>query len=408
MRVRLSLRLSGYVRAALRGTYAARVLDAAAREGLSIGDIRALPLPGAELTVRAADFRTLAVLARRYACRLHILRRGGLPFALRRQRGRLLLPLGTLLCAAVFWALTGFIWTIEVTGARDLSDGQILRAAAAWGVRIGAPISGVYNEELRNGMLRELPALSWVTVRFEGSHAVVEVRERRVPPEVADDGEPCDIRASASGMVTMVRVRQGTAEVQKGSIVEAGDLLVSGTLRYRTDPGGWPETYGTAPVRADAEVWARVWQTARAAAPLEAFEKRRTGEVRTRWTLILGRCRIGLTDSAAFFARGCDILETRWDLSLLPGVRVPFGVVRETILPYDRVRTQADESALTDFVTAQARARLEVLTAGEALTVTDTRAETSGGAVRAAVSGETVRDIALAVRADAENETGEP
>ena len=393
MRAATAARLQGWVRTELRGMYVWRLLDACAAEGIAAADIRPLPPQGAVCTLTLPDFARLRPLARRYACRVHIRDRGGLPVRLGRFRGRYVLAAGTLLMLAVFRLLTGFIWTVEVTGNETVSAGQILRAAAAWGVRPGAPVSGVHNEELRNGVLRELDALSWITVRFQGSHALVEVRERRMPPAVADDGVPRDLYAAYPGLVTLVRVRQGTAQVEKGQMVEPGDLLVKGELRWRANPGGWPEEWAAEPVRADAEVYARVWLSARAAAPLEAYEKRPTGETRTRWTLVLGRRRWTLPGSADFCAAGCDILTQRRDLRLGASLRLPVSLIRETAAPYDRVLMPQDPEALAEALSARALAMLEAMTAGENLTVNGLRTAVVNGAVYATADGETVREI---------------
>ena len=395
MKASAAAQLTGWVRVELRGMYVWRLLDACAAQGLRTEDLCPLPPQGAACTLRLTDLPALRPLVRRYACRLHIRDRGGLPVLLGRFRGRFMLPAGALAMVAAFWALTGFIWSVEVTGNESLSAGQILRAAAPWGVRLGAPISGVHNEELRNGVLRELDTLSWITVRFEGSHAVVEVRERRMPPAVMDDDVPCDIRAAQSGLVTMVRVRQGTAEVQKGQTVEAGDLLVRGELRYRSNPGGWPEEYETVPVRASAEVFARVWQTAQTAAPLETQEKEYTGTQRTRWALILGRRRAELSFSADFCAADCDILTQRRDLRLFGTLRLPVSLVRETYMPYTCRRTETDPAALTEALKAEALAQLRGMTAGEQLTIDGVRTAVLRGAVYAAADGETVRNIVM-------------
>lgn len=388
-------RLSGWVLVEIRGMYAGRVLDGCAREGLRVHDIRAEAGQRLCATVALPDFPRLRPLIRRNACRLHIRARGGLPFYTERLRGRFAFPVGLAASLAVFWALTGFIWSMEVTGNRTLSAGQILRAVEPYGVVRGARISSIHNEELRNRVLCDVPELSFITVRFEGSHAVIEVRERRVPPEVANEHEVCDIVAGQSGMITMLHARQGTARVQKGQLVEAGELLVAGELRYRTNPGGYMThaEYEEVPCRADAEVYARVWQTARAACPLETCEKVPSGRERTRWALVLGSRRIAL--SRDIFSGGCDILISRYALEPLPGVRLPVTLVRERCIYYDRVPALSDERALTEALTEQARMRLESMTAGERLTVNHVRTAVLHGTVYASVTGETVRDIAV-------------
>ncbi len=385
------------MRVETRGMYARRVLDACAKAGIGIYDIEAAAPQKLRFTVPLTDFPALRPFVRKNACRMHIVRRGGLPFWLASMRGRFGFLLGAALSIAVFWCLTSFIWTIEVVGNETLSAGQILRALEPYGVVRGAAITSIHNEEVRNGILCDLPELSFLTVRFEGSHAVVEVRECRIPPEVADDDEPCDIVAGEAGLITMIHTRQGTAVAAKDKIVAKGDLLVAGEMRYRLHPGGYRayEEYGTFPVRADADVYARVWQTARAAAPLETYEKVDAGRTDIRWAVVFGSLRINLYFSTDIFRADCDIITTRWNVEPLSGVRLPVTLVRETCTYYDRVTAVSDEAALTEALTAEASRLLAAMTAGERLTVNGTRTATIHGTVYASVTGETVRNIAV-------------
>ncbi|MDY5016862.1 MAG: sporulation protein YqfD [Eubacteriales bacterium] len=397
MRTSIVRAAAGYVRVEVRGMYARRVLDACARESLGISDIEAAGPQRLRFSVPLTGFPELRPIVRKNACRLHIVSRGGLPFWLRSMRERAGFFIGAALCVAVFWCLTSYIWTIEVVGNETLSSAQILRALEPYGVVRGAAIASVHNESVRNGVLCDLPELSFLTVRFEGSHAVVEVRERRVPPEVADDGAYCDIVAAEAGLVTMVRARQGTAAVTENMLVEKGDLLVAGEMRYRLHPGGYRayEEYGVFPVRADADVLARVWKTARAAAPLETFEKIGTGRKKVRWALVFGARRVNLYFSTDIFESGCDIITARRNFEPLSGVRLPVTLVRETCTYYDRIASVSDEAALTESLKEEALRMLEEMTAGARLTVNNIRTAVLHGTVYATATGETVQNIAV-------------
>ncbi len=89
-----------------------------------------------------------------------------------------------------------------------------------------------------------------MSVNLDGCRAVVEVREKANKPPVNTHQNPRNVKAASDGVITDMRVHNGTSVVTEGSGVIKGELLISGvsdteqnTVRY---------------VCADAEVFANV------------------------------------------------------------------------------------------------------------------------------------------------------
>lgn len=389
--------LRGYVRVRVRGMYCARLLSACADADIPIYHLVPSDRQEIAFTVKLSDFPRLHDPVLRNACRLHIVERGGLPFYLHRMRPRIVFFAGFAAILILFHLLTGYIWTFEVTGCETVSAGQILRILEEEGVRRGTPIDTINPVSLRNRILCKHHELIFLTMRFEGSHAVVEVHERRFPPEIADDNVPRDLTASHSGLVTSVLLRQGTALVSPGDLVEAGDMLIGGFLHIPVyqPRSSYTEEYTDIPVRADGEVYARVWTNYRTVCPLETASKRYTGETKSRFAAVFGGFRINLYFSSDNSSQNCDIIVSRKDLRILPGVRLPITLVRETASFYETVPTESDAEQLAQALSDAALSGLKTLTYGERLTVNRIRTSTVNGAVHASAVGETLRDIAI-------------
>ena len=319
---------AGTVRFTIRGMYAPRFCNRCLQQGIPLWDIRA-DETGQYLTatVRLWDFPRLRDPARACAVRLHILHRRGVLFSLRRNGRRIVLWTGLLIILAVFYALTSFVWSIEVTGNETVSRAQILRALEGYGFTVGTPVDTVDAIHLRNEILADMHELSWLTVRLRGSHAVVEVRERVQIPPLVDDQEPCDVIAGASGLITLMRIREGNALVEEDAIVEAGELLVSGDMPYPEFVTGVEGSY---PVHASAEIYARIWDDCVCTAPIEACEKIYTGRTLRRWALEVGTFRVNFSHNSSIDTTECDKIVRRTRLQLLPGLTLPLVWVSET------------------------------------------------------------------------------
>ena len=189
---------------------------------------------------------------------------------------------------------------------------------------------------IRNHVLLDIPELSWITVNVSGCRAHVKVRERIPAPERLDRQTPSNLVARRAGLVLKVRALDGVAVVQPGTAVEAEELLVSGVEDT--------ETVGARVLAGMGSVTARTWYSLTAPMPLEAAEKRYTGEERTLVSLVLGTRRIKFFSNSSIQGEKYDKIANRRPLSLF-GLRLPVTVVTETCRFYDTVPVRREAAA---------------------------------------------------------------
>ena len=237
----------GYVSFTAKGRFPERLLNLAAVRGVNISKPR--PVEGGVSGIMSvSDYRRVRPLARKARVRLRVTRRSGLPFILREYRGRLGLPVGAALGAVVIGVLSQFLWSYRVLGADSLSEQQIRSVLAENGVSVGAYLGGMDVEPIERRILRELDGITWVSVNIMGCTADVEVRQKARKPEI-QSMEPCNIVASADGVITKLKVREGFAAVKEGSGVAEGELIVSGF--NPTKQGGVRYMHADADIYAD-------------------------------------------------------------------------------------------------------------------------------------------------------------
>lgn len=176
----------------------------------------------------AADYPRLRHAMRHSGMRLRIQQRHGLPFLLRRCRGRYGLLCGAVLAAVLLTVLPQHIWLITVTGNERVTTDEITAAAAKLGVTTGQRFDALDMDAIRMNALRELPDIAWLTVNPEGCIARIEVTERDDVPDPDRDTTPSNIVAACDGVIRAVKATGGHAAIRVGEAVAAGDLLVSG------------------------------------------------------------------------------------------------------------------------------------------------------------------------------------
>ena len=271
--VRLIRGIRGSVRFRAEGGFPERFLNLAARAGVNLWAIERGETD-LTATVAAGDYRRLQEPARRAQIDLQALERTGAPFVLRRYRKRLGIPLGILLCLALIGYLSGFIWTVELSGNRTLPAETLLETLRAYGLGVGCrkQATGLNQlDELEQRILLERPELSWISLSLRGTTLYVEVREAEAKPPVIDTARPANIVADKAGQIVWMEVYEGEAAVAVGDAVAEGDLLVSGVLEGKE---------GDAMLRhAQARILARVGHTETVEIPYLQTVQTPTGEV---------------------------------------------------------------------------------------------------------------------------------
>lgn len=264
--------LRGYVRIRAKGFSAERFMNMAAFRGIYLWDVTQ---EGAAMTMKAASgsLDILEACAQKTGCSMEILGWGGLPFFLRRFRSRQVWSAGLLCFAAGLYLLSSFIWTVEVEGNERLETEELLSACREMGLKAGAWKRSVDTEAVTNGLLSQFSDISWVSVGVKGTDVTIKLAETIEKAELVDRVTPCDIVASADGVIVQITAERGTPRVQAGDVVKKGDILISSELLIGLEG----EEQHTEYTSAEGAVTARIWQRLTEELPLQYEEVQYSG-----------------------------------------------------------------------------------------------------------------------------------
>lgn len=336
------------------------------------------------LRIRGRELEQVQELADALTLQLRILRRRGPGNLLWGIRSRwLLLTLPLLLILAVF-RLSDYIWELEVEGNERLSSGEILEALELEGVGIGTNGLHIDNELLRSRMQARLGDLIWFTVRVSGSRAVVQVRERRLPPEVVDEGQRKDLVAAKTGLVEKLSVLEGRAQVRAGQLVLQGQTLVSGTM---ADLQG-EERH----VHALGEVWARTWYEMTLCMPLQTGEKYYTGEERVKTAVKICNFRFNFYRDSGISYDGYDKMTKELRPSLF-GLALPVSLVQTRYRAYSLKEAAQEREWVQDLLEQRLLDALRNASGGAEATQTDFETREADGLLYVTLRAECLEQI---------------
>lgn len=223
--------LLGYVEFEIRGGFSERFFNLCVHSGLGIWNFQRKTIKGKRVfsaRVRARVYKRLRKPAKATGVRLKIIKKAGLPLLMHRYRKRSGILIGALLFLGILFIMSQFVWSIQVIGAVDLPESEIIIALNRVGVREGMLKSQLDVREAEHRMMLEVEQLSWIALNLRGTELHVEIRERVMPPDMVPQDLPCNIYASATAVIKKLEVLEGWAAVKVGDSVAKGDLLVSG------------------------------------------------------------------------------------------------------------------------------------------------------------------------------------
>lgn len=249
----ISHQLKGFMVIKLTGYSPERFLNLCSTKGIPVWNL-VYRDDGYEFCMTLDGFLTVRPLVRKSKVRLRIKRRVGLPFFLQKNKKRVGFFVGTCLCFLTIYAMSLFIWDIQIEGNRRYTDEMVVNYLKSQEISWGVLISKVDCEMLESSIRDYFPEVTWAAARISGTRLFISVKENEVLSHIPDkEDTPCDLVASKPGIISDIVVRRGKAKVKAGDQVEEGQVLVSGTIPIYNDS---EEISAVHYVQADADILA--------------------------------------------------------------------------------------------------------------------------------------------------------
>lgn len=332
-------------------------VSAYAGAGIPMEDLQ----PQGALTLRFWMPRCCYPQARKLAQKrgdcLKILGKRGIYWMLPRLLRRPVLLLGAAVLTGLTLFLPSRILFVQVEGNAAVPARQILEAAAESGLAFGTSRRQVRSEKVKNSLLSKIPQLQWAGVNTSGCVATVSVRERTGLPPVQDPVGVSSLCAVRDGYIRSITATAGTALVQPGQTVQAGQVLISGY----TDCG-----LCLRGEQAKGEVFAQTQQELTAVLPAKRTLRGQSLAQRRSYSLLIGKNRINLWKDSGIWEDTCGRMYEEHYITLPGGFRLPLALCIQTrttfALTSETIPEAQARKELTDFAR---RTVLKRMVAGE-------------------------------------------
>lgn len=260
---RLSEWLHGSVRILVQKDEQHQVLKNLTARKIPLWNVRELAGSRYGFSVGLTDLKEVIAVARKAHVSLRFIDKKGWPFWLWHAQRRKTFLVGGIFFIVILYMLSSFVWHVDITGTDqpeevEMALKKIHIYPGGWLYRI------MQQDEVQLALLEQMPNISWVGVKIQGTSVFVKVIPRIAPAEQKPTS-PQEIVASVPGVVANALAVKGKVMVTPGEYVTPGTLLIAGAL----DNG--------ITVRADGQVEGIVWYRTELTFPLKVMLEEYTG-----------------------------------------------------------------------------------------------------------------------------------
>lgn len=221
---------TGFVNISVEGFFAERFINSCFSNAIFLWDLKRENSTYLKVKISVKDFKKIKKIARITKCKVKIENKKGLPILMHKYRKRKIFLIAILVIAIFIFALSRFIWNIEIIGGNNIKEDEIRSLLSENGIEIGKRKGDFNLEKAINKIRMAREDISWIGIDIKGTNLIVKINEADKSPEIIDVNQVCNIIADKEGEISKLIVKQGTARVTVGDKVKIGDLLVEGVM----------------------------------------------------------------------------------------------------------------------------------------------------------------------------------
>lgn len=312
--------ICGVLTVSVAGRGAARFINLCIKSGIRVWNVTSECDTRMSFCMYLQDLQSIKPFLRKTHVRFRIERRCGLPFFLGRYRARKVFALVVLLVVfATVW-LSLRVWRIEVVGNSSIGEDALLKYLKEQNISYGTVKESIDNDALELALRQDFDAVIWASVYTKGTKLVVCIQEKLATDRPGETGDLCtDLVASRDAEIVSIITRCGSAQVEAGDTVKAGDVLVSGRQEILDDSGEVKEYYYRS---ASADVMGHVVYDYEDWIPETRSVVHATGEVHNQYYFTLGTYQLTLPCLYAEFDE-YESVEEKKQLCLMDSFYLP-------------------------------------------------------------------------------------
>ena len=315
------MHLAGYVNITVEGFFVERFINSCFGNDIFLWNLEREKSTYLKARISSKDFKKIRKIARNTKCKVKINSKKGLPIFMNKYKKRKIFFIFFMIIVICIFALTRFVWNIEITGNEKISEQEIVNMLKENGIKPGVLRNKINKEKLVNKIRMERNDIAWIGIEVEGTNLKISISESDMAPEVEDPNEVCNIIADKDGEIASILVQNGTAKVNVGDFVKKGDVLVEGIMEGKYT--------GLREVPARAEIYAKILFEKEEKVSLLQEKETKTGNKEKKITIKINNFKINFNKSLSKFEKYDTIIKKK-KLRFFSKYYFPMEIIEKT------------------------------------------------------------------------------
>ncbi len=289
--------------------------------------------------ILASNYKKLKPIAKKTKILPRIIKKSGIPFFLHRYRRRKVFFAGVILCLALIYIFSLYIWDISFSGCGKYTPEALTKFLEDNYIYTGIKKSKVNCQEIEETMRLAYHDIGWVSAEIKGTRLMIKIKETNMPISAAKTVKPSHIVAAKDAIIQSIITRTGTPMVSEGEVVKKGEILVSGIINIM---GDFDELLGKDTVVADADIRCKTFYDYKNTFSINYKKKFYTGKEKKGYYLNAFQKKLFLYNPRYSYPM-YDIIVNEKTLHITDNFYLPFRIGRITTREYNEAKLKYTE-----------------------------------------------------------------
>ena len=194
----------GYLVIEIEGFIIERLFNMCAKEKIRLWGTKRKNKIAVTTKMSIDDFRQIRKIAKETNSRVKIKKKRGIIFEIKKYKNRKVFIFLFFMLVLSIFALSNFIWNIEITGNEQISKKELIEVLNKNGLKQGSLKMKIDSKKIIEKIRLENEKISWIGIDIKGTNAKITISEATEKPEIVDENEYCDIVSTKEGIITKV------------------------------------------------------------------------------------------------------------------------------------------------------------------------------------------------------------
>ena len=260
--------IRGYYTLTIEGQGGERFLNYLIQNRVKVYNIKRIDNTKIELCVDILEMKKFRRAYKGSNYKIIVRKKTGLPFLAFRVYKQKVLWIGAIVSLMLLLMTTRFVTDIYIDAPEGIDKQAVMQELHNVGLKPGTYTQSIDRKEVREYIMSVFPEIAYVSINVEGTNIFVTVTKKSENIASKENSNYCNIIATKNGIIEEVITRSGKSQVEAGSVVTEGSLLVTG-----------------ANTQSLPEVWATTFYEVEKSKSYEDVLKEKTGESKKVYTI---------------------------------------------------------------------------------------------------------------------------